>query len=278
MDVNSSTFAGASGRYPRRMNRKRLGAVIVVGLWASVGAIVIACGDDDSANPPATTNEAGVDSSPTSTSTSTSSPPDSGSPDANKPGDAGSDATAEDRAIWAFRAYCGEGIDAGCPDAGECPSYDGGGVAAQECDKPFDRCLSIPNKTDAGIATRVFACESVATPTWQTNRLCAYEPCDNVDAGDCPNFDGGGVDGQECPTPKARCQTKQRVFICQGNGGLFQAFNGYCDAGAGTRACNDEVDACAPVDGGVAGSACDTERARCYAGGDGNKIFVCARR
>ena len=38
------------------MNRKRLGAVIVVGLWASVGAIVIACGDDDSMSPPATTN------------------------------------------------------------------------------------------------------------------------------------------------------------------------------------------------------------------------------
>lgn len=255
------------------MNRKRLGGVILLGVWATAFGIVMACGSDDTSTATSGTTDGGVDSSPTSTTTSTTPPPDSSPPDAG-PGDSG---RPDARAIWAFRAYCGEEVDASCPAVDECPSFDGGGVAAQDCTKPFDRCVSHPNREDAGIADRVFACESVATPTWETNRLCAYESCDGIDAGDCPSFDGG-IDGQECSPPRARCQTKQRVFICQGNGGLFQAFNGYCDAGAGTRACNDEVDACAPVDGGVAGSACDTERARCYAGGDGNKIFVCARR
>src|SRR4051812_47287892 len=105
------------------MNRKRLGGVVFVGLWAMAGAIVIACGDDD-VSPPTNTPEAGVDSAPTSTSTST---PDTGPPDANKPADAGTpDADASDRAIWAFRAYCGDGIDAGCPTLAECPALDGG--------------------------------------------------------------------------------------------------------------------------------------------------------
>ena len=264
------------------MNRKRLGGIIVVGVWAAAGGIVIACGDDDASVPNRSADSgATVDAAPTSTTTTTTTsttPP----PDGGGPADSGVDA-ADARAIWAFNAYCGAAIDSGCPDAAavpDCPSYDGGGVAGQDCTPSFGRCVSHASDAAAakGIADRVFVCESVATPTWATTRLCDFEPCDNIDAAACPSFGGAGVAGQACSPERSRCQGNQRVYICEPNG-LVHDFNGYCDAGMGTRACNDEVDACAPVDGGISGSACTEEHSRCYGrGSDGNKIFVCAHR
>lgn len=266
------------------MNRKRLGGIAVVGLWAAVGVIVIACGDDDSSGPTGSPEAGtGVDATPTSTSTSTATTTSTTpGPDTGVPMDAGVDA-ADARAIWAFNAYCGDAIDSGCPDAAaapDCPSFDGGGVAGQDCTPSFGRCVS--HASDAavqkGIADRVFVCESVATPVWATTRLCDYENCDNIDAAACPGFGGAGVAGQQCSPERSRCLGNERVFICAPNG-LVRDFNGYCDAGLGTRACNEEVDACAPVDGGLSGSACTDEHTRCYGrGSDGNKIFVCAHR
>jgi hypothetical protein len=257
------------------MNRQRLAGIVVVGIWAAVAGIVVACGDDDATSP--TTAEAGVDAQPTSTTTATATttPPDTGVPT-----DAGSEAAADARAIWAFNAYCGDAVDAGCADASDCPAFDGG-VAGQDCSHhAFERCVNHVSDAavEKGIADRVFVCASVATPTWATTRICDYEPCDGIDAATCPGFGGDGIAGQACTPERARCLGNQRVFICEPNG-LVQDFNGYCDAGQGTRACRDEVDACAPSAGGISGSACTDEHTRCYGNGsDGNKIFVCVRR
>jgi hypothetical protein len=175
-------------------------------------------------------------------------------------------------AIWSFNAYCGDGTDAGCPVYDDCPATTGG-VAATDCTTPLARCLT--KSGVPGLADKVFACESLATPVWDLNRLCAFDDCTTFDAGGpCPAFDGG-VAGQACATPLARCISGEKVFACQPPGVTTYMFNGYCDAGLGTGACNETFESCVPVDGGLAGSPCTVRFDRCLSN---EKIFVCAQR
>jgi len=185
---------------------------------------------------------------------------------------------ASSHALWAFNAFCNDDSDASCEQITKCPGFDGGGVAAQPCTDVFSQCL-LHSAQDSGLFDRVFTCESTATSTWELNRICKYEKCDDIDAATCPSFDGGGIAGQTCTTALSRCITNAstRVFICQPTGGDFYTFNGYCDSGAGTPACNSEFDACAPNDAGVAGSACAVPHDRCVNAGN-QKVFVCADR
>jgi hypothetical protein len=187
------------------------------------------------------------------------------------PSDASMPPPDPSRALWSFNAYCGDGTDAGCPVYDDCTPV-AGGVGATDCATPFARCL---NKSGIpGLADRIFACEPLANAVWHPNRLCAYEDCTAIEAGACTAFEGG-IAGQPCTTPLERCIFIPKVFVCMPPGVRSYMFDGYCDAGQGTPACDETFQPCAAADGGIPGSQCTTVMGHCLSG---EKIFVCAQR
>lgn len=265
------------------MNKGKVAALALVGCWAAGGAIVVACSSDE---PAVTTSDAGVDAHPTATATTTAtatatttatSDADTGAPPDD---DAGVDAGPH--GLWGFNAYCPDdaGDDAGCNIYDKCPGFDGGGIAAQECDTPLKRCVS-HGAADSGLKDRLFLCESTATNVWELNRICTFQPCDDIDAAATCTLDAG-VGGLPCATPADHCLADNgRVFVCQPNSGLVEVFNGYCDAGAGITACPLEAGTCTPDGGGqVAASTCTTNLERCTAtqANGVTKVFVCGDR
>ena len=239
---------------------------VVFGAWAVAAAIVVACSADEVTSP---RPDAGAPSDGGSQTEAASSGPDSG-PDA----DLDASGAADGGALWAFNAYCQE-EDGGCQAFVDCPSVDGG-PAQTSCSAPLARCV-VGAPPASGLFGRVFACEPTGKPIWELNRLCSFEPCDALDAAACPTPPSAGFAGQICATIHERCISGGKVFACQPTGQI-EVFNGYCDAGPGTAACNPAFDACAP---GPGGNPCAVDLERCLVAlpdGGGAKIFVCTDR
>jgi hypothetical protein len=259
---------GVERRVPMRvtkasvMSRPSRLRIWVALAWGVGVAVVIACTapvvhSPDDSDPDAASAEPSVDVR------------GGGDADGEAPHDGGDPRPS--RAIWAFSGVCGSAIAAACPAITDCPAPDGG-LAATDCPTPLAHCLQ-RQSDEAGIADRVFTCESVAGPVWDLDQLCSVESC-GPEVVTCSSFDGG-VAGQPCTTPLARCHLNQGTFTCQPAGEQVYLLNGYCDAGKGSPACGAGMDACTRSALGVSGSVCATAFERCLSG---DKIFVCAPR
>jgi hypothetical protein len=248
-----------------RLEYKQTWALLTV-TWISIAAVAaVACQAPNAAH-------AGTDGgSARNEARETTEPSGSDGGPTGSPEDGAAPPPPATGAIWSFNGYCGDGTDVVCPDYDDCPVV-AGGVAAMDCTTPFARCIT--RSGAAGLADRIFACEALAGPVWDLNRLCTFDDCTAFDGGACPAFDGG-VAGQTCEAPLERCLSGEKVFVCQPPGVTSYMFNGYCDAGLGTAPCAP-LPACGPFDGGNAGAPCTTRLDRCVA--NERKTFICAQR